>query len=245
MSATLASIATDLETAAGASTSANANEAGYWARIAAAAEALAGASTTANANPQGYRLRTAIALESIAGTSGAEENANETGYKKRIVDALEVQAGAIGTGSLDYRMMIAAQNAEFGESLGPELVTNGDPFVSTGWLFSGSDADPPTISGGTLIFNPAETDSANARRTAAEALTAGDYHVEYTIDSVTTGDFRASVGGALGLIRTVPGEYEETVNSAASNQLLAINGVANFFGPTNAVFSRYSVKRIL
>lgn len=114
MSAVLASIADDLEVAAGATTSANPNEAGYWSRIAAAAETLAGATSTANENLTGRMKRTAVALESIAGTTGAEENSNEAGYKKRIVDALEVQSGSVETGSFDFRMMLGAQNATFG-----------------------------------------------------------------------------------------------------------------------------------
>lgn len=113
MSATLAIVATALETAAGSSTSANPNEPGYWKRIAVAAETLAGTTSTANDNQAGRMKRAAVALESIAGTSGAEENASEAGYKKRIVEALEVQAGAIEVGSFDFRMMLGAQNASF------------------------------------------------------------------------------------------------------------------------------------
>src|SRR5687768_6355541 len=99
----LASIRASLETAAGASTSANGNELGEWKRIAAASEALAGASTSANETLSGFMLRSAIALEAIAGTSGAEENAGYYGYLKRIVDALEVQSGVVGTTSLEQR----------------------------------------------------------------------------------------------------------------------------------------------
>lgn len=142
----LASTATSLETAAGASTSANANIPGYWKRIAAASEALAGASTNASATLEGYMLRSAVALESIAGTSGAEENANRTGLLKRVVDALEVQAGAVTVGSLGGRLAIAAAAATFGPNLGPELVGENEFNASTGWTLAGN----ASISGGQL-----------------------------------------------------------------------------------------------
>lgn len=102
-----------LETAAGATTSANDSPAGRWKRTAAAAEALAGATTTANSTTSGFMLRTAVALESIAGTGGTEENANEPGMLKRIADALEVQSGEVLEGSLEYRVAMAAENATF------------------------------------------------------------------------------------------------------------------------------------
>lgn len=110
----LEAIADALETAAGATTSANPNAIGRWSRIAVASETLAGATTTANPNLMGFMKRTAVALESIAGTSGTEENPNERGYMKRIVDALEVQAGAVTAGSLESRMVTAAGDATFG-----------------------------------------------------------------------------------------------------------------------------------
>lgn len=111
--AQLSTIATALETAAGASTSANDNRLGLWSRIASAAEALSGVPTSANDNLMGRMQRTAAALELIAGTSGAEENTNYEGFLKRITDALEVQAGAVTTGSMEGRFVTAAQNAGF------------------------------------------------------------------------------------------------------------------------------------
>lgn len=91
----------------------NDNLPGLWRRFALAAEEAAGASTTANETTTGYMLRSALALESIAGTSGAEENVSYEGLLKRIVDALEVQAGGATTGSLEGRLVVAADNAEF------------------------------------------------------------------------------------------------------------------------------------
>ncbi len=111
--AQLALTATALETAAGASTSANASPAGYWKRIASAAETIAGTTSTANATVHGYMLRAAVALEGVAGTSGTEENRSYNGLLKRIVDALEVQAGAVTVGSFGHRLRVGAQNAVF------------------------------------------------------------------------------------------------------------------------------------
>lgn len=146
MSATLALVATALETAAGASTSANPNEPGYWKRIAAAVESLAGATTSANDVPSGYMLRAALALESIASTSGTEENANYSGLLKRIVDALEVQSGAVEVGSLEHRLLLGAQNATFGGgepvSLWPQPeFDSGDGITPNGWTIAGGEAN--------------------------------------------------------------------------------------------------------
>lgn len=228
MSATLASIATDLETAAGASTSANPNESGYWKRIAAATEVLAGASTTANDNPQGYRLRAAVALESIAGTSGAEENANESGYKKRIVDALEVQAGAITAGSLDYRMMIAAAAAEFGDDFDGGLVLNGGFSNGDNWTLAGANL---SIADGVLV-RAGGAGTATASQTAAAEIT-GDTIYQATFDVVTrsSGTATISIGGANGTARSSVGTFVQFIKTAEppSNQLFrfAINGFAN------------------
>lgn len=192
MSATLASIAEDLETASGASTSANVSESGYWLRIATAAETLAGAVTTANSTLFGYMKRTAVALESIAGTSGAEENANEAGYKKRIVDALEVQAGAVTVGSLDYRMKLGAQNAVFEEA------TATWPFVGMGaeanWAFGG-DGDARWESGSVAFvdtFDPTETASLTGAAVATfDAAVSNNTAITITI---TIADYDISVG---------------------------------------------------
>lgn len=190
MSATLAAIATSLETHAGASTSANANESGYWKRIAAAAEALAGASTTANAHVIGYMKRAAVALESIAGTGGAEENANESGYKKRIVDALEVQAGAVTVGSLDSRMMVAAENAGFGEEVWPQPEFD----ASVGLEFD--VLAPPVVAGGVLTFGGGEVGEVWCRSSTVPE--AGNYDFVIKVDSIflTSLDIKQAPGGA-------------------------------------------------
>lgn len=131
----LALVATALETAAGASTSANATEEGYWKRIAAAIETGAGTSSTANSNLAGYMRRAAVAAESVWGGSGAEENSTDyDGLLKRIVDAMELDAGS-SSGSLPQRFAAAGVLAAFVDfSLqAGNKVTNPDAFDNASW----------------------------------------------------------------------------------------------------------------
>lgn len=237
MSAALASIVTSLETAAGASTSANPNESGYWKRIAAAAEVLAGASITTNNHSLGYMKRTAVALESIAGTSGAEENANEPGYMKRIVDALEVQSGNVVTGSLMHRLKLGAQNALF-SPYGPELVTNGDFATDSDWLLDQGDA-PMSISGGKLRAGETEN---GGRAIQVLILSAHTYHVVYTIDSIDDGSVMVTLGDANGFARTAPGTYTEDIAVSTGSELAIITSPA---AVGNAVIDDISVKQVL
>jgi hypothetical protein len=224
MSATLAAVATALETAAGAGTSANPNEAGYYKRIAAAAESLAGASTTANENPMGYMKRAAVALESIAGTSGAEENTNESGYKKRIVDALEVQAGAVEVGSLDRRMLLGAQNAEFGSEptqfIQDSNVETGVPWVAS--TPSGTaTATVTTDAPGKLAFVGG---SANSTAFIIQTLT-GIVSGESYLFEAGIADYGAagsavaiSVGGGTEVIHNTNTPFSNTLIAGALNQ---------------------------
>lgn len=189
MSATLALVATALETAAGASTSTNPNEPGYWKRIASAVEALAGATTSANDVPSGYMLRSALALESIAGTSGTEENSNYSGLLKRIVDALEVQSGAVEVGSLEHRLLLGAQNATFGGgepvSLWPQPEFDSAVGLTlNGWTVAGGEANSNSQTG----FLTA---------TAVEEITPGTYRVfgDETGNIVGDGQLVISVAG--------------------------------------------------
>lgn len=101
-------IADRFETEAGATTAANPNTLGRWARIAAAAESLAGITSTANRTLPGYMTRTAVALESLAETDGDAENHNYNGTMKRIVDALEVLNSETYAGTLDGRFLAAS-----------------------------------------------------------------------------------------------------------------------------------------
>lgn len=113
--AQLNAAATALASAAGTSLAGlNQNPAGRWRGIAEAAEALAGTSPAAgaNASQEGYLYRAVVALETMSGTTGAEENPTEMGLLKRLVDALE-KFSEPGTGPLEHRLQIAAENAVF------------------------------------------------------------------------------------------------------------------------------------
>lgn len=189
MNAALALVATDLETAADATTSGNPSPAGYWSRIAAASEGLAGATTSANATVSGYMLRAALALESIAGTDGNGENASYYGYLKRIVDALEVQSGSVEPGSLMHRLVLAAENATFGpaDPYGPNLVLNGtfDGDDVTGWALSRC-----SISSNALQFVNLTGFSGFARYTFEALEDGATYLIEFEVSNWV------SLGGA-------------------------------------------------
>lgn len=102
----LALIADLIEADAGASTTANPTEAGYWKRIALAAESLAGAGTSANTGKPGYQRRTADALETLAGAT-TTANRTEDGYVRRMVAALEALGTTPVTGSWLYQLQLA------------------------------------------------------------------------------------------------------------------------------------------
>lgn len=131
LASALEAVADALETAAGATTSANPTETGRWKRIAAASETLAAATTVANASLFGYMKRAAVALESIAGTDGTAENSNYYGYMKRTVDALEVQ-GEVGVGSWEHRLVLAAEGATFGPPFADLTLDNSTIAEGTG-----------------------------------------------------------------------------------------------------------------
>lgn len=221
MSAALASIATDLETAAGATTSANPSPAGYWSRIAEASEVLADATTSANATISGYMLRAALALESLAGTDGNEENASYFGYLKRIVDALEVQSGSVETGSLIHRLVLAAENATFGpaDPYGPNLVLNG--------TFDGDDATGWTLSRCSISSNALQlvnsTGLNGLARYAFEALEDGaTYLIEFEVSNWV------SLGGAShnGFFGGVSFNFHPYLDSNGAKSFQAVAGAA-------------------
>jgi hypothetical protein len=106
--ARLALIATEFESDAGASTTANPSEAGYWKRIALAAEEIAGASTSANETLMGYMKRAAVAVDDFCGTDGsATYNPTKAGYYARMVVALEAFNVDTYEGSLEYQLYLA------------------------------------------------------------------------------------------------------------------------------------------
>lgn len=215
LSSSLEAVATALETAAGATTSANPNESGRWKRIAAAAETLADATTTANATLFGYMKRAAVALESIAGTDGTAENTNYYGYLKRIVDALEVQ-GEVGVGSWEHRLVLGAEGAVFEETvaswpalIGAEMMVNGDCSSATGWAFN---------AGGSIAVGKmqlvAYSDVAENDGITGTVIDGATYRSAFTIDTVSLGSIRWEFGNGLGTSRTAPGAYTEDIVAA-------------------------------
>lgn len=77
-------------------------------------------------------------------------------------------------------------------------------------------------------------------RTAASTLdSSADYLVTYTINSITAGSVRASVGGANGSYFSTAGTHEEVINAGSSNQLLQLTS-SGFEG----VIDNFSVKQL-
>lgn len=251
-SADLKAVAEALEAAAGASTTANDSEGGWWLRIALASESLAGAATAANDTVYGYMLRTAIALESIAGTSGAEENDGYGGLMKRIVDALEVQAGSVTTGSFEGRMVIAALAAvfslyndyafaadfddsrywvggtQYGATEGPELAENN----GTGdWTpLTGGTTQTLSWSAGTLTITKT-ADGAGVSQGIASIVSGKRYHVRMRIVSSN----HARVLAEAGFVVTNGGNYGTRFLdvSAGGTYDIDLIGTANATGSFN------------
>lgn len=110
LAATLRQVAVNFRALSGLSNTSSANLTGYWREIALSSEELAGAATAANATLAGWMLRAAIAVETLEGTDGTAENPNYNGLLKRIVDAMEEGNGAVGTGSLENRLLLASND---------------------------------------------------------------------------------------------------------------------------------------
>ena len=107
MTARLALIATEIETAASETSLANPTDAGYWLRIALAAESIAGFTTSANDTLLGYMYRAALAFDYIGGIDGSIYNHSEEGYLARTAAGVEAYTGITHTGSHEYRLHLA------------------------------------------------------------------------------------------------------------------------------------------
>jgi hypothetical protein len=153
MSLALKTIADALETAAGASASANDTRTGYWKRIATALETGVGASSSANENLLGYMLRAAIAAEAAWGGSGAEENVNYPGLLKRVVDAMELSVG-VGSGSLDNRLLTGAPLVSFS----PASTLANLAAANTGLFWNGADLTSMWPTNTAPTINSVDTD---------------------------------------------------------------------------------------
>ena len=95
MYALLVSLCGTVETAAGATTVANASITGWAKRMALAAETLAGAATSANPGLAGWLLRCAVGCEAASGTSPAGFNRDIPGYLARIRASIAAGFGGL------------------------------------------------------------------------------------------------------------------------------------------------------
>lgn len=106
----LKAIADALEAKAGASTTANQTETGFWKRIAIALETLTGTSSAANDNINGYMRRAALAIESYAGISSSGKPEHHEAYLARIATAFETKNGSSYLGSVENRLVQGSSN---------------------------------------------------------------------------------------------------------------------------------------
>jgi len=114
LSKDLLTIVNELEEQAGAVTSANQSDPGFWRRIALASEDAANFTPSLHSDTiSGYMRRTALALESITTTTGAEEGDTFEGLLERIADALEAKNGATYPGNSRNRFLQGASNVVF------------------------------------------------------------------------------------------------------------------------------------
>lgn len=248
----LALIATELESDAGASTSANPTVTGYWKRIAAALEALAGASTSANTNLSGYMLRSALAAEVIGGTTGGE-NSTEAGYLKRIVEAFEAENAETYTGSWLERFRLAVIDYTAGAPTGitapilTQLSADGaQPF---NWSINFPD---DTIAAGMFIRTQTSADGikdvdgayVTPTQNLLQQLVPGDFEdsdLSGSPDLVITGFSTPS--GLFYLQQRIEQDDEiATINSPWSNELseTIVVSAAKFFTATGVNKSQYT-----
>ena len=118
--------------------------------------------------------------------------------------------------------------------LGSELITpaaNRDFSSDTGYWTKETGV---TISGGTANWSA----TANSDLYRLNVLTVGKwYRITWTISSYTSGNFRLSVGGTTGALRTAAGTYTETYY-AASNGTFAITGQSSATGSIDNISVR-------
>ena len=126
------------------------------------------------------------------------------------------------------------------ESLGPELIVNGDMSSETGWTLAGDN--PPVIAAGKMTFT-GTGDQGNAIQ--APSLEAATYRLVYTIDSISgTGAIvQTIVGGGNGTDRTTAGTFSEDILGDGSDAFQLNFGMDEADG--SIVIDNVSLKQIL
>lgn len=122
-------------------------------------------------------------------------------------------------------------------ALGPELVTNGDFSVPSGWTLGTNWA----ITGGQLVGTsvPAFT---VASQSNTQLVAGRTYEISYTITSFTSGSARVSFSGgsvATGINRGAIGTFRELLIANAGNNVITFgSGSAGFSGSVDNVSVR-------
>jgi hypothetical protein len=171
----------------------------------------------------------AVFADPLEGTGKAEADGTEV--------AVTVASGRV-TGHSVFGAYSEAPNTSHPSgvnTLGPELVTNGDFAAGTGWTLSGG----ASITGGRLAFDG--SGNGLATRTAAAAITAGVYQYELDIVSTAFSVFVA-IGGTPQLIpgSTAPGHFVGTITTDASNQAVSLSSLS-----APHILDNFSVKRVI
>jgi hypothetical protein len=134
--------------------------------------------------------------------------------------------------SFDYQAFKATDlSNEVNNTLGSELIVNGDFSSATGWSLDAGWS----ISNGTLN---AITSSTNAYETITGMIAGKKYLVQYTIKSISNGGIKTQLsGGVIGITRTTIGTYSEILTATTSG-FLYITGVSSFTGSIDNVSVR-------
>lgn len=135
-------------------------------------------------------------------------------------------------------MPITGPGGAAGESLGPELVTNGDMDGDTGWTFTVLDGSEPTMAGA-MVFDGLS--DVMVEQTAADTVVEGNYRATWT---------EGSLGAQISGINVGGGDGTFTPAAGAGSQDFAITVVADqkiFFRSEYATgtLDGLSIKQIL
>ncbi len=123
----------------------------------------------------------------------------------------------------------------YGETLSPELVTNGTFDSDTWW---GKDAGV-SIAAGECTFASVVNNTGLFRASFNQQNKRVE--ITYTIRSITAGGFRWYINGSSQTIRTTPGTYTEQIVAGAADTVLILRAV----GTTSGVIDNVSIREVL